>query len=639
MIASILALTVVAVAVRIIDLGALSFFGDEETTALAARSFAEGLGSKMPSGMPYRRALPFTWLNALSAHFLGLDSEFAYRLPAALIGALTVPLLYFVTAGIAGPGAGLIAALLLALSGWHLVWSRTARMYAPLLFVGLAFFAVMYRWQRSGHRRTLAAAFLLYLLAVFLHSAGGAIALLPILFALLYDSDRVRARDGILVALVMVVCGWLLDRLFVVAPYERWASDFSTVSSAPAGQLAGSISELLAGLPLLALLLAPVGFLLGIAWARIVVEPGDGNGAMARLASTCLAGLAVSTGFAGLPGAAIPLGLAALLIEGRGWKPWWAPRWIAAVAAGTIVGTAVRFWSSQGGLREIGLTPFPYLPYLGRLLPALVLVFGIATLYLALRESSSKVDDRPLRVSVLFVLAYCLALGFARDWAPWRYLLLVYPWILLVVAAAIQAMASKLAQRLPWPGKEGVAASALVLIFAGLFGGHGIPATLKVLGAEHGSSVPWHDVGMEIHPDHRGPGLFVRQHVRPGDVIIAEDALEQRWYAGRVDRWYRSADDARKFLYRDADGTVRDIYVSALLQNAPPGPELLDETVGSVWLITSGETALSRSWYLNTEQAAWLDAVEATVEPVYEGADGLSGVYCLGRCPTKSAVD
>jgi len=143
-------------------------------------------------------------------------------------------------------------------------------------------------------------------------------------------------------------------------------------------------------------------------------------------------------------------------------------------------------------------------------------------------------------------------------------------------------------------------------------------------------------VGMEIRPDHRGPGLFVRHHLRPGDVVIAEDALEQRWYTGQVDRWFRSPDDARKFLFQDADGIVRDIYVGALLQESPPGPALLDGDEKAVWLITSGETALARSWYLSPEQAAWLDSIEARLEPVYEGADGLSGVYCFGRCPVQA---
>src|SRR5207247_11442803 len=42
-------------------LGALGFYGDEDLSVLAARAVVDGQGSRMPSGMPYRRALPLTW--------------------------------------------------------------------------------------------------------------------------------------------------------------------------------------------------------------------------------------------------------------------------------------------------------------------------------------------------------------------------------------------------------------------------------------------------------------------------------------------------------------------------------------------------------------------------------------------------
>jgi hypothetical protein len=50
-------------------------------------------------------------------------------------------------------------------------------------------------------------------------------------------------------------------------------------------------------------------------------------------------------------------------------------------------------------------------------------------------------------------------------------------------------------------------------------------------------------------------------------------------------------------------------------------------------LITSGETAGARGWYLDSAQAAWLDRLERTKEPAHRGEDGLSAVYCFGSCP------
>jgi hypothetical protein len=125
------ALTLVAAVPRFYELGSIGFYGDEETTAFPARAFAEGSGTKMPSGMPYRRALPFTWLNGLAAHYLGKERELAYRLPAAIFGTLTIPLLFLLARPLVGEQVALLASVLLAFSEWHIATSREARMYAP----------------------------------------------------------------------------------------------------------------------------------------------------------------------------------------------------------------------------------------------------------------------------------------------------------------------------------------------------------------------------------------------------------------------------------------------------------------------------------------------------------------------------
>jgi hypothetical protein len=138
---------------------------------------------------------------------------------------------------------------------------------------------------------------------------------------------------------------------------------------------------------------------------------------------------------------------------------------------------------------------------------------------------------------------------------------------------------------------------------------------------------------MEVRPDHRGSGLFVRQHLAPDDIVIAEDALEQHWYAGRTDRWFRSGTDARKFLFQDENETLRDFYVGSVLQDEPIDHVWIKAAESAIWFITSGETARTRDWYLSPEQAAWLEKVEEISESAYSGRDGLSHVFCFGRCP------
>ena len=91
--------------------------------------------------------------------------------------------------------------------------------------------------------------------------------------------------------------------------------------------------------------------------------------------------------------------------------------------------------------------------------------------------------------------------------------------------------------------------------------------------------------------------------------------------------------DQNPYLTVDPEGRQRDIYVGALLQAEPPDPALLEQDSIGVWLVTSGETASARDWYLSPVQGAWLDDLERTVEPRFVGEDGLTKVYCFGRCP------
>ena len=63
-------------------------------------------------------ATSYMWLTAPASALLGLG-EFAVRLPAALIGTATVYVLYLLGSAVAGRGTGLLAALLLAISPWH----------------------------------------------------------------------------------------------------------------------------------------------------------------------------------------------------------------------------------------------------------------------------------------------------------------------------------------------------------------------------------------------------------------------------------------------------------------------------------------------------------------------------------------
>ena len=77
----------------------------------------------------------YMWLTVPSIWLFGLD-EFAVRLPAALAGIVTVFVLYKLGEAVVNRWVGLVAALLLAISPWHIQVSRYAErsQLLPLFF-------------------------------------------------------------------------------------------------------------------------------------------------------------------------------------------------------------------------------------------------------------------------------------------------------------------------------------------------------------------------------------------------------------------------------------------------------------------------------------------------------------------------
>lgn len=79
------------------------------------------------------------------------DGEWTLRLPSAVFGVLNVVAIYWVASLVAGRAAGLIAALLLALSAFPAWYSGEARMYALLALSATLFAGASLRlWTRSS---------------------------------------------------------------------------------------------------------------------------------------------------------------------------------------------------------------------------------------------------------------------------------------------------------------------------------------------------------------------------------------------------------------------------------------------------------------------------------------------------------
>jgi hypothetical protein len=132
---------------RLADLGRLSFWSDEYPHVFAGRSLIAEGRPLLPSGREYRRALLQTAAVGASMRLLG-EGEAAARLPSALAGAATVPLLWLAARRRFGDAAALGAAAVLAIMPAHVAHARSARFYAAfaLAYAATALFAS--RWLR-----------------------------------------------------------------------------------------------------------------------------------------------------------------------------------------------------------------------------------------------------------------------------------------------------------------------------------------------------------------------------------------------------------------------------------------------------------------------------------------------------------
>ncbi len=626
-------LLVLAAPPRLVDLGKLGFYADEETSAFPARALADGQGPRMPSGMPYYRALPLTWLESATARLLGVEREVAYRIPVAILGVLTVPLLFLLGRLLVGGPAALIASILLAFSEWHLVFSRQARMYVPLLFVFLAAAYAMWLWARTGKRRHMLAAVLLGILSVTVHAAGALVFLFLLLPLALLRRLRASAAALLTAAGLIVASGYAYSRYFVGAPYRLWDASGHLSANLRAPESPVLSGHGFDGEHLVTAALALVGIGLGF-WsaAHSLSTLGARISRFRQAAVLSAAAAAGGLLFSGhLHGSALA-GLVFLLLQpGQGIKL--TRRLWVSIGIGAVVGltwftiTSIDHGTAAALQRLISF-PFPYLGLVARQFPLIVILFLAATVWLALVRSDGKQSGaRACAIAAILIIA---AVGAARPWGGTRFVFPAYPFLLLVTARGLVAALAPLKRWRFFAGEGRRTTLAIAIAVSGILTGHGIPQAWSMVTLDYGEPVnEWMHM-YAFRPDHKGPGEFVRRMRLPGDLVIAEDPLQQRWYAGAADYWFRSLADARVFLYRAEDGHLRDIYVgSAIIGDRAHLNSIIDQAQGKIWLITSGETYSARSYYLDPWQQHWLDSLELAREPSFKGRDQATNAYCL----------
>lgn len=605
---------------RFNDLGKLGFYGDEETTSTAAKNLIEKGTPQMNSGMPYHRAIIHTYSNAMFAKLLGKEKELSYRVFSAVLGTLTIPLLFFGFRPLVGATVAFLAASLLGLSDWHVTVSREARMYGPFLFFYLLSSILILKWVVLGRRPNFYFSMFSFTATLTSHLLGIFIAVFGFFPYLLQMKPKVRIAPLVIVSLSLVGCTVLYRQLFTLAPYLNWKSlgvvDATVVSKTP---LIDKLPKIFSMLDAWFLLPALFGLVLGILLARVTRDK-ENNPLFQAIWFCLLTGAGVLAGMGQIYGFGLMLLVSTLLIDDladfikKGWKTLAGLVFILVITSIVIVVTL--------GYKATLSFPFPYIPLFALQFPVLIVVFLGTTLHLSIRPQPEK-----KHIKLMALAAYLPIVGeglVKENWNDLRYLLISYPFILLVAASGVKDLVTVVLSKVNLKHKATVTMTFIVL--SGVIGGHGLLPAYRVATLDYGGNI---EVKDWPYPDHKSAGEFVRARLKQKDIVIAEDMLEQGWYVGRVDYWLRDFNNVRQYLLLKDDGSYRDIYVNSIVIRPQDLDFLKSIKDRRIWVITSAETSINKEYFLSADQFEWLNGIKGNYKPVHEGDDGITQVFLL----------
>ncbi len=656
-------LLIVGLVLRVQDLGSLSFYADEETTALAVRGILHDGYPHMPSGVGYWRAAPYSYATAGAARLFGLN-EFSVRLPSAIFGTLTIPLLYIFARKAFGLFPAVVVTVLLTFSAWHITFSRMGRMYVTFVFFFLLCLLLIYRGVLKESKLYRLAAIALCLFTMTLHELGILLIiiwLIPLAFPDSFPGISKRYLYG--------VCPALAGAWFA---YHRFFNDLSAEvqritpqQGEPPGFLTHlletfhfevtpkfwAVSHVLEHNPhILGAMICIVGGFTLYSWRTWGAQSPVGLGGL------CYSLLALILGVFNLFGlVAVGVGLLTVLGAGKA-RNLLGNRYIQVVILQVLV--LFLLWEIYGffvwkgdGFGELGglellrkvVKDSVYFPAMHIMMffmafPVMTVTMIVGSLVWLLGRIKGEVA-RPMEDWVfLSFWVLLLLLGLTREWVALRYLMPVYVLYLLTFGWTLyQGLRWLQESTVPegiqrhlgrWPPKVGrsLCVAGILVVLPVLNEGHGLEEAIAASTVSYGQRVAavTHSL-LPFRPDHRGAGEYVRSHLQERDVVIAMDVLQQYYYIGKVDYWLREATDAHAFSY-ERDGSRHDFYTSSRVLSAVRDLEsLIDQGRNfKIWLITSGELTGRHLQFAPEGVHEWLSDRH---EPVFTGRDGYTHVY------------
>ena len=196
---------------RFYRLGCQSIWGDE---ALTLQKYAIGgnLTQFLENAWKNSFHPPLYFLIINYWQRLG-DSEFMIRLPSAIFGIASIPLIYLLVKRLFGEKYAGVAAMLLAISPFNVWYSQEARMYSLMLLLALgSMFAFLKVWE-TRRARDLAVYGIVSLLGLFTHMSFILVILSQGIFtlgAIRHDRRKSLTYIAVQMLLLLVFLPWML---------------------------------------------------------------------------------------------------------------------------------------------------------------------------------------------------------------------------------------------------------------------------------------------------------------------------------------------------------------------------------------------------------------------------------------------
>lgn len=225
----ILAATLLAALLRMLHLGEWSLWIDEAHTWRDATMPLDGDGGFMSTD---RRlySLPFFLLRFLfGIGVIGFD-EWSVRLPFALIGIVTVPLLAVCGRRLVGPWPAVFAACLLAVSPWHIFWSQNARGYVMVVLGSVLLMHRLHVLIHTGRARDLLLSGLFAAFVVGSHATAATLVLAFVGFLVVHYAMRTRFGGVTVVLMALLLAGpvpWLVKHYGLFSEFVEAKSETS----------------------------------------------------------------------------------------------------------------------------------------------------------------------------------------------------------------------------------------------------------------------------------------------------------------------------------------------------------------------------------------------------------------------------